>query len=630
MALAGVTVTVEPVLEHQIQEVKLDGQEVYVPPLSMSENLSKLAHKIDFYKDESEGKGKPTSEGEKDGDEEKVLAPFQPSLWPWDSVRNKLKSSLTEISVLLDVLNLAKEKRYMVAENVSQESPDQKASLQLLSKKKSLIEASACLMRGADRLKKSQIEASNRTQNDFHIELLKLRQNWRLKRVGNTIFGDLSYKSAGSRFMQAGTFEVVKSSESTLEPEAGGPKSCLEVHIPSELEGVAYIQVEVKSVPDMMDLTSATLKMPAGLGSVPSDAYWQQKLEVAQNVLFCKELFAQLAREAVQVKGTSPHMVISNQIITNVFPGIQLCIVLCHYTGKEKKMPLSPQKLEHNHVLEHSLHQLLREVHYRNVNLDPPHPMYATLGMTKRRRMAGPQGVTRGELIQMAARYGRSSDTLLEQIIKQTKHAVLRVRTMHLIDELAVSIQDPQITAHWNCLNNSLQSSVRINITSYGYESVRTHLSLVIGVDSIQVILKDGRTCTLSFEDKELKDLIHWQVSQFHVLVVQQLVKFQGWLLLSLSGGIGSGDMETFGTAASIMFASPKGDRVLALKSGPSSGLTLSMKNLDPCEYNKSSPVTDPKWFNLGGQFKAINLDRLEGRNFASKMDMLMAKLTSG
>lgn len=43
-----------------------------------------------------------------------------------------------------------------------------------------------------------------------------------------------------------------------------------------------------------MDLTSATLKMPAGLGAVSVDAYWQQKLEVAQNVLFCKELFAQV------------------------------------------------------------------------------------------------------------------------------------------------------------------------------------------------------------------------------------------------------------------------------------------------------------------------------------------------
>ena len=60
-------------------------------PLSMSENLSKLAHKINFFKDESEEKGKPTSEGERETDEEKVLAPFQPSLWPWDSVRNKLK-----------------------------------------------------------------------------------------------------------------------------------------------------------------------------------------------------------------------------------------------------------------------------------------------------------------------------------------------------------------------------------------------------------------------------------------------------------------------------------------------------------------------------------------------------------
>lgn len=57
----------------------------------MSENLTKLAQKIDFYKDESEDKGKPTSEGEKEVTEEKTLAKFQPSLWPWDSVRNKLK-----------------------------------------------------------------------------------------------------------------------------------------------------------------------------------------------------------------------------------------------------------------------------------------------------------------------------------------------------------------------------------------------------------------------------------------------------------------------------------------------------------------------------------------------------------
>jgi len=56
----------------------------------MSENLTKLAHKIDFFKDESEEKGKPTSEGDKEEEEESAV-PIQPALWPWDSVWNKLK-----------------------------------------------------------------------------------------------------------------------------------------------------------------------------------------------------------------------------------------------------------------------------------------------------------------------------------------------------------------------------------------------------------------------------------------------------------------------------------------------------------------------------------------------------------
>jgi len=56
----------------------------------MSENLTRLAHKIDFSKDESEEKGKPTSEGDKE-EEEESAATLQPALWPWDSVWNKLK-----------------------------------------------------------------------------------------------------------------------------------------------------------------------------------------------------------------------------------------------------------------------------------------------------------------------------------------------------------------------------------------------------------------------------------------------------------------------------------------------------------------------------------------------------------
>lgn len=70
---------------------------------------------------------------------------------------------------------------------------------------------------------------------------------------------------------------------------------------------------------DQEDLCSATINL---LGSGPTstnpDVHWQQKLEAAQNVLFCKELFNQLAKEAVQLQAPIPHMVVGNQIMATV------------------------------------------------------------------------------------------------------------------------------------------------------------------------------------------------------------------------------------------------------------------------------------------------------------------------
>ncbi|XP_014776728.1 mediator of RNA polymerase II transcription subunit 17 [Octopus bimaculoides] len=621
MATGEVSVSVESIIEQQIQEVSFDGQELCLPPLSMSENLTKLAHKIDFYRDESEEKGKPTSEGEKETDE-KVLAPFQPSLWPWDSVRNKLKIALTEISVLNDVVNIAKERRYMILDHVVGESNESRVAVQLLAKKRSLVSAAAVLVEGTERLKKSQQETSARTQSDFHIELLKLRHNWRLKKVGNTILGDFSYKSVGSRYWQSGTFEVVKSTKEmdNIDSISGTPKSCLEVIIPSELEGVAYVKIEVKTFPELSDLTSVALKMPSGLCPVPSDTYWHQKLEVAQNVLFCKELFSQLAREAVQLKSQVPHMVVGNQIITNIFPGVQLSIVLCHYNDKDKRV--TSLKVDHNHVLEHSLHQLLREAHYKTINHSPPHPVTVTLGLSKRRRLAGPHGYSRQDLTEMT-----ENETLLEQIIQQTKHAVLRKRVMETVDRMAIHVPDPQISTHWSCLNSSLESSVKINITSLGYEINRTSLVLEIGTDTIKAISRDGRVSILSFEPKELEDLLMWQIAFHHLAIIVFLSKLMGWQILSSSNCVGVGQMEPLGTASSITLGSPKGDKLVCIRSGAATGQHVYIQSL-PHSYD-SSVVTDPKWKNLEGSFQEVNLDKLVGRSFIIKIEFLMATLMS-
>ncbi|XP_064602263.1 mediator of RNA polymerase II transcription subunit 17-like [Liolophura sinensis] len=632
MATTGVGVSVEAVIENQIQEVTLDGQEIYVTPLSMSENLTKLAQKIDFYKDESEDKGKPTSEGEKEVAEEKTLAKFQPSLWPWDSVRNKLKAAHSEMSVLWDVLNLAnaKEKRYMVLDPVSQDATDTKASVQLLAKKKGLTLAASVLSSGSDRLKKSQAEISqNRQQTEFHMELLKLRQSWRLKKVGSAILGDLSYKSAGSRYYQGGTFEVKKSNKDPLD-HSDSTKCSLEIILPSELEGVAYIHVEVKSVPESADVTSAILQVPSGIGgTMPNDYPWQPRLEAAQSVLFCKELFSQLAREAVQAKSAIPHMVIGNQIITNIFPGIQLSLVLCHYTDKDKKSAPASQKLEHNHVLEHSLHQLLREYHRKSSYFPMPHPATAILGMSKRRRLAGPEAAGKQDLVEMM-----ESEGLLEQIIKQTKHTCLRQRVSRTIDELAKTVSDPQITAHWSCLNSSTEASVKVHIISVGYENVRTHLLVQIGVDTMEVATREGKTSHLSFEQQELKDLLLWQVSQHNISIAQTLAKLLGWQVLSYSNPcLGVGDMEKIGSASSIMMASPQGNRTIAIKCGPTTGLQVSIQFLPGQSElligGNNSVVKNPKWANLGVRFQKVLMDKVDGKNFANRLEVLMCCLVS-
>ena len=44
-----------------------------------------------------------------------------------------------------------------------------------------------------------------------------------------------------------------------------------------------------------MDIMSATLRNQGDFGRTIPEAEWQTKLEAAQNVLFCKELFAQVS-----------------------------------------------------------------------------------------------------------------------------------------------------------------------------------------------------------------------------------------------------------------------------------------------------------------------------------------------
>ncbi|NXK74861.1 MED17 polymerase, partial [Amazona guildingii] len=297
-------------------------------------------------------------------------------------------------------------------------------------KKKSLAGAAQILLKGAERLSKSVAEnQENKRQRDFNSELLRLRQHWKLRKVGDKILGDLSYRSAGSLFLHHGTFEVIKNTDIDLDKKIPEDYCPLDVQIPSDLEGSAYIKVSIqKQAPDIGDLGTVNLFKRPMLKPKPGSPHWQTKLEAAQNVLLCKEIFAQLSREAVQIKSQIPHIVVKNQIISQPFPGRKLWEAKYEWRAALKCCQIYKVKKLHfwkMHYLGTSFCNIfyLLQCHKQTLSSTVmPHPASAPFGH-KRMRLAGPQAFDKNDISSL-----QSNEGLLEKIIKQAKHIFLRRR----------------------------------------------------------------------------------------------------------------------------------------------------------------------------------------------------------
>ncbi len=79
------------------------------------------------------------------------------------------------------------------------------------------------------------------------------------------------------------------------------------------------------------------------------------------------------------------------------------------------------------------------------------------MGVPKRRRLAGPRAADRRSLLELAHR-----PTILEQVIAQAQHVVLRLRTMFVLDTMARELKDPLITCHWATLSSPTRTSVKV------------------------------------------------------------------------------------------------------------------------------------------------------------------------
>lgn len=242
--------------------------------------------------------------------------------------------------------------------------------------------------------------------------------------------------------------------------------------------------------------------------------------------------------------------------------------------------------------------------------------------------LAGPMAANRHELLDMT-----KSQTLLEQIIAQAQHTFMRERTQYVLNTLAKDVKDPQIVSHWNSMNSPTLTCVQIKIVTHGYDTLwRTSLMIHVKERSLKAIIKDGRVMHLSYEPQELRDLILCQINQHQILALQAVAKCMAWQILSSSNHLGIGSVEPLGNASACLLASPNGDRLLAVQircDPPQIEVKVYIAHSPRKDFYPSSLVQGKFWEHLGGHFKEVRFDKLEGRNFVNKMEFLMASLSN-
>jgi mediator of RNA polymerase II transcription subunit 17 len=278
----------------------------WIQPMSMSEQFTRATQRIDLFK-ELDGN---EAEVKKEAEAASASKASEPKENPWEEVRKNIIDALTEVRVLHDVLAVLNHntnaappanpqqpgqppQKILQLASISgpaSSSSEQLRAASVAAKKKSFLLASKVIKEGAERLERSD------KQPDFHQELQVLRQHYRLRRKGEKILGDLSFRTAGSSYPALGEFEVMRDADCSRE-------NCpLKIRLPHELQNMAWLSIKLVRCDksdslkiDPKDSQSTEEQTVSTYHHVISNKYKQtgylEELRQAQHSLFTRELF---------------------------------------------------------------------------------------------------------------------------------------------------------------------------------------------------------------------------------------------------------------------------------------------------------------------------------------------------
>lgn len=121
--------------------------------------------------------------------------------------------------------------------------------------------------------------------------------------------------------------------------------------------------------------------------------------------------------------------------------------------------------------LEQHLTKLLREHHVASKSCPAPHPTIATMGMTKKQRIAAtkPYNLPRIERMKKTGDFIflrlhlKFQVPMIHKIIEAAKHAELLRRVEKELDSIAKEIAEPNIHIHWPIIQNPVHTSIKVH-----------------------------------------------------------------------------------------------------------------------------------------------------------------------
>ena len=617
MAMKAVNISVERLLEQEVEVIGRDGEEKYIKPFDFSEELTYLAGKIDFYEgidghtaagtDEEENEEEESTEEGAKKDESKQ------NEWPWSSVHSKLRLALTEMCVMLDVLQTLNKRKYFILAPIQQNPELEKQTVQMLEKRKYLAKVGAYIGTGAAGLgvrnaKPEPIVIDGEQKDketEYYTQLMELRQFWRVKKSGNQITGDLSYRTSGSRFWHPGIFEVKAESDETEEDEKEEKKK-LAITLSPDLAKSSQIIVQ------LIDKESSCNWKAVSNPIILEDNFvnsWEKEMTKAQQHRFNKEIFSQLSNDAFQGSFLGIN-VLNSQIKCTMSDNAE--VIITHNVDSATTVDLQTDTKETSNDLALLLSALLYQQHRNVSKFSTPYPATSNF--------YGKQSKSSSVINIIHRKPNDLGKSILYEFMKQAEHKLWIHRINEFLYDQNVRFPEPAIGFHWNVLKSRLKSMLTVTLSSvYRHKSNSSNFAITIDETGFHIFSKNMISVDLPFDMDMLALVLSNNVYKHLQNVVQDVSKQHGWVMITPKMGNNILSSNQVEARPPLLLRNNTNEKFVQI-------YLNDMRNIE-VEISKESHENDPP---LDDSFKPLNKAKLSvswtslpGDSFIEKCESL-------